>query len=358
MPFPQIAKNNLVVALSLGSFLTDDRGQYRSLSEQITDLEQIMRMTSWQRHHPYQSAYAGNNQAKSSLLIYLNVESSIDLFMRFGDIPSFQVNTNLAYLDGNFQRFALKHFTDTILRKNLCDKKVLSAAAIKKAITNLVKEKVLGYAGKLPGQSDEDWQIFVAEVNTGIEYLCMQFHAILKESYDNFDGFRKGHLNFIHNYFEKCNFLASLEEWLLQAPRASFSKSIENSSIALFSQKSLELIQNYNEIDMRSLHSQLDNFRRSRVTEEQYKSLCQLLIGLKPKYDAYRFGQAQLNQDQQLTKFMELWPKPKLPTPVPPSKQTEAEETWQKSREKSRKKREEIMYSDDLRHKPSTAKLG
>lgn len=358
MPFPQIAKNNLVIALSMGSFFTNDQGQYWPLDDQINGLAEINKFITWQRHHPYQKTNSqGKNPAKTALLGYLSLESSIDLYMIYGNKLPYQVNMNLAYLDENVQRFIHKYFIDNILRENLYYKNIFSSSFIHKTVKELVQEKILGYSTPLPEQTDDEWQIFVAEINTGIDYLCKQFKTILRDYYDKFDSFRKGHLRFVQNYFDRCLFIADLEKWLTQIPSSHFSSPIENDKVQAFCQKLLELEQPYNEIDLKSFSSLFHNLQNSKITPEQYKSICEVLIRLRPKYDAYRFSQDKLSQEQQLAQWMELWPKPPLPTLVSISLKSEAELTWKKSREKSRKKQEEQQSSENLRHKPSIAKL-
>lgn len=358
MPFPQIAKDNLVVALTMANVFTDDRGQYPALRAQMEAIKELQRFIGWQTHHSYHLAVAGRSPSKKALSLYINLESSVDLFMRYMKIPACEVQGHLAYLDENVQKLIYNEFKNKVLRKSLSERLPPPLKTVKDELRNLVKEKVQGYATRPSTQaeadrafaSDEEWEIFVAEVNVGLESLATQYHGVLRTFHKEFFNFRKGQLDFIQNYFHRCLFLCKLEAWLNQVPADRDRPAADSAKVTAFCQKLLELEQNYNEFDLTEFNSQLLELQGKTLNQEQFKLIVTHLISLKPKYDVYCTGQDQLNAEEQVQQFMDTWPKPKLPRMVV-LREDKADREWRALRDKQREQEAVKEQEEGLKRK-------
>jgi hypothetical protein len=344
MPFPQIAKDNLVVALSLANVFTDARLQYPSLSDQARAITELQRYIAWQIHHSYFSAEAGMNTAKRTLASYIHLDSSVDLFMRYMDIPACKPQTNLAYLDENIQKLIYLHFKDRVLRKSFFEPIPPSEKMVAEEVRAVVKEMVLGYATKPSEQkpeerifpTDEDWQVFVAEVDVGIEKLVKQHDAVIKQFHKEFAGFRDGQLQFMLNFFDRCSFLNRLESWLKQVPEERNHPAAEDSRISVFLECLEELKHSHKEIDLHYLRATLDHLKTRTLSQSHYKLVVTVLISLKAKYDTYCRGQDKMSAKDLQENFMEAWPKPKLLRWEHPRPDKENDHVWKAMRQQHR----------------------
>lgn len=353
MPFPQIAKNNLVVTLSLANLFTDHNGRYLPLAAQIEETHELQKYIGWQAHNLYHRPSPGRNPAKQGLTNYLMLESTVALFMRYMNIPECQIQSNLAYLSDNVQKLIYQHFKEEILRPALLEPTRPALTIVDKGVRSLVKEKVQGYSERLAEQTREEWQLFVAEIDVGIDVLSKQYKTILTNLHAQFYDFRKGCLAFIQNYYDRYMFLARVEQWLTRAPLARFYQPVDKAKLSAFCQKLQELEARQNELDINALFAAFAELQRTSLTQEQYKAVAEALIQLRPKYDAYRLGQDSLTPEAQLKEFMSAWPKPQLPRLVTPACRREVDESWKQLRAKHQetKEKEALSESSSLKHK-------
>jgi hypothetical protein len=352
MPFPQIAKDNFVVTLSLADLFTDSSGRYLSLNAQMASLQEVQRCLNWQAHNLYQPVNAGRNEAKQTLIGYLRLESTVDFFMRYMPIPACQIHDNLAYLNDKVQELIYQNFKHDILRKALQQFNLPSLSVVDDGIKKMVKEKVLGYSKRLADQSREEWQLFVAEIDVGIEVLSKQYRTILTTLHSQFFDFRKGYIAFAQNYYDRCMFLAKLEEWLALAPFTQASAPLTEAKFLAFCGKLQELEARQKERDVQALFASLAELQKATLTQGQFKQIAQTLIALKPKYDAYRAGQELLTAEAQLEQWMAIWPKPKLPRLIANTRK-EADDNWEKLRAQHREQKEVANDESEssLKHK-------
>ncbi len=352
MPFPQVAKDNLAATLALANLLTNDNGQYLPLDQQISALQELQKFLTWQSKNPFQVGNPGRNPVKVALSGYLKMEGSVDLFMRYWEIPAYQQKDNLAYLTGEIQKLVYRWFKDEVLRKELGRSKLIELRLIEKAIKGIVKERVAGYSAPLEGQEREEWQIFVAEVDTDIAKLCQDYRKIFSDLHEHFLGFRKDQMAFTQCYFNRCMLLAQFESWLNNVPSSLLLPRLSDERMTALCEALTAIRQSHKDEDTKSLFERLNQLRGTSLSAAQYKTLATLLISLKPKYDAYRAGQGNLTADQQVEQFLDRWPKPALP--VRPASKSVAEASWEKARSKDRVEQvKAVDEQKELRHKPA-----
>ncbi len=312
MAFPQIAKDNLAAALSLANIFTDPQGNYLPLNIQLKALSDIRGLLNWQLLNRHAKPISGGCPVKKILISYINLESSVDLFMRYINIPECPLQANLAYIDDKLQKLIYNNFKEKVLRRSLSRPGQPLSSSVELAIRQLIIEKVLGYSKREPWQDKEEWKIFVAEIDVGIARLSEIYEKILQDFYAQFDDFRQGQLLFLKNYFKCCFFLAQLEQWLNQGPSLRLASALADSEIDNFCQQLLRLEQSYLEFDLSNLNRQLLAMQQKKLNQDQQKTLVRALIQLKPKYDAYRPGQDRLSPEEQLQEFSKCWPKPQF----------------------------------------------
>lgn len=360
MPFPQVAKDNYALSLTLASFFTDGDQKYFSTSERIDALIELRCCTRWQASHPYSLAKAGNRLIKKTLLPYLAFESSIDLFMRYIPVPTCPVQENLAYLDSNVQNLFFKHFKNSIVRDLLKDRNSPTVNQIEDRLRDYAKTVVLGYKHRLPDldMSREEWNIYVAEINASINKLATAYYSILRDLHNQFSDFRKGQLEFLQNYLDRCLLLTQTERYLRDIQTQRAHPAADEGEVKAFCDNLKKLEQYYQEFSLQELHSSLDYLRAHSLSQAQHHTIAECMIRLKAKYDLYSTGEDSLSEDEQLNSYRDAWPKPKLPCLAKPPVNKEAEEAWNKMREHQRDQREEELRLKALQHKTkSTASL-
>lgn len=261
---------------------------------------------------------------EANLRPYLQLNATLDLFIRHvKELPAeCELHNNLSYLDREIQKLLYKNFKtkireDKSFHEALLKHQPFSCDAVQAIVQTIIKDLVPDYKEKPSDQEQEMWNIYVMEVNVGIERLSKQYHGFLQSSHETFSTLRTEQLTFIKNYFDRCLFLAQLEEWLTQAPLSQVEQQLQPSSEELnlaFCQSLLQFEKSHNEVDVASIKTRLEELQKTSLAPKQHETIAKLLIQLKPQYDAYRLGQASLDTSKQLQEFTKLWPTTPAPT--------------------------------------------
>lgn len=308
MPLLQAVKDHLASMLSYAGFATDEYANHLPLATQLDAWDNIQKTAHWQLFHPFSRLTPTRDPIKIVLSDYLNVQRSTELFIRFVKAPTFETISNLPYFENaSIQNLVYKTFLKECLPFLLNSDQLPPQSCIDDFLYTYAKERIAGYAEKEdPQQSEEDWKIFIAEVNEGLLKLSPKIYAIFEKLHTQFVQFRRDHLEFLDNFFSRCNFLCQFEQWLKENS-CSNRPMMPLATMALLDQCLENLKFPYQLLDLKHLFNVFRDIKYYSIDYDTYQILVNHLIELRIKYDAVRAESSDLSVEQEQAVFQAAW---------------------------------------------------